>query len=71
MLFLTGNRDGVGTEDDDDEIYGYAAASGISGEACIHNTSMINIARYVAVAPRDSARGVRDLQFGHQPGVHA
>ena len=63
VLFLTGNRDGVGTEDDDDEIYGYAADSGIGGEACIHNTSIINIARYVAVAPRDQATSVRYLRF--------
>lgn len=63
VLFLTGNRDGVGTEDDDDEIYGYAADSGIGGEACIHNTSIINIARYVAVAPKDESTGVRHLPF--------
>lgn len=63
VLFLTGNRDGIGTEDDDDEIYGYAADSGIGGEACIHNTSMINIARYVAVAPVDESSSVRNLPF--------
>ena len=63
VLFLTGNRDGVGTEDDDDEIYGYDADSGIGGEACIHNTSIINIARYVAVAPRDESTSVRYLPF--------
>ena len=63
VLFLTGNRDGVGTEDDDDEIYGYDADSGLGGEACIHNTSLINIARYVAVAPRDASTSVRDLPF--------
>ncbi len=65
VLFLTGNRDGVGTEDDDDEIYGYAADSGIGGEACIHNTSIINIARYVAVAPRSASTSVRDLSFAN------
>lgn len=63
VLFLTGNRDGKGTEDDDDEIYGYDADSGLGGEACIHNTSIINVARYVAVAPRDASTGVRDLVF--------
>ena len=63
VLFLTGNRDGVGTEDDDDEIYGYDADSGLGGEACIHNTSIINVARYVAVAPRDALTSVRDLPF--------
>ena len=63
VLFLTGNRDGVGTEDDDDEIHGYDADSGLGGEACIHNTSMINVARYVAVAPIDATTSVRDLPF--------
>ena len=63
VLFLTGNRDGVGTEDDDDEIYGYDADSGLGGEACIHNTSIINVARYVAVATREPPTGVRDLSF--------
>ena len=63
VLFLTGNRNGVGTEDDDDEIYGYDADSGIGGEACIHNTSIINVARYVAVAPINAAARVRDLPF--------
>ena len=28
------------------------------------DTSMINTARYVAVAPRDPSTGVRDLSFG-------
>ncbi|MCY3821608.1 MAG: hypothetical protein OXH52_20015 [Gammaproteobacteria bacterium] len=65
VLFLTGNRDGVGTEDDDDEIYGYDADSGIGGESCIHNTSIINIARYVAVAPRDMGTSVRYLPFSY------
>ena len=68
VLFLTGNRDGVGTEDDDDEIYGYDADSGIGGESCIHNTSIINVARYVAVAPRDESSSVRHLPFGAASG---
>ena len=63
VLFLTGNRDGVGTEDDDDDIYGYDADSGLGGEACIHNTSIINVARYVAVAPCDASTSVRNLPF--------
>ena len=63
VLFLTGNRDGVGTEDDDDEIYGYDADSGLGGEACIHNTSIINVARYVTIAPRDASTSVRQLPF--------
>ena len=63
MLFLTGNRDGTGSEEDDDDIHGYDADSGIGGEACIHNTSMINIARYVAVAPSSASASVRHLAF--------
>ena len=63
VLFLTGNRDGAGSEEDDDDIHGYDADSGIGGEACIHNTSMINIARYVAVAPSRASASVRHLAF--------
>lgn len=63
VLFLTGNRDGAGSEEDDDDIYGYDADSGIGGEACIHNTSIINVARYVAVAPRSASQTVRHLPF--------
>ena len=63
VLFLTGNRDGTGSEEDDDDIHGYDADSGIGGEACIHNTSMINIARYVAVAPSSASASVRHLAF--------
>lgn len=63
VLFLTGNRDGTGSDQDDDDIHGYDADSGIGGEACIHNTSIINVARYVAVAPRSAAASVRHLPF--------
>jgi hypothetical protein len=63
ILFLTGNQGSVGSEDDDDEIYGYDADSGIGGGDCIHNTSMINVARYVAVAPRNVSTSVRNLSF--------
>lgn len=63
VLFLTGNRDGTGSDEDDDDIHGYDADSGIGGEACIHNTSIINVARYVAVAPRSVAASVRHLPF--------
>ena len=63
ILFLTGNKGGVGSEDNDDHIYGYDADSGIGGGDCIHNTSMINVARYVAVAPRNESTSVRNLPF--------
>jgi len=56
--FLAGNRGGVGTEDDDDEDYGYDAEYGMGGDACIHN-----MARYVAVAPRNVKTSLRYLDF--------
>ena len=60
---LAGNLGGVGTEDDDGHLYGYDAEYGMGGDSSIHNTSMINVARYVAVAPRDESTSVRHLPF--------
>ncbi len=60
---LAGNRGGTGSEDDDGHLYGYDTDYGIGGDSWIHSTSMINIARYVAVAPRDPATSVRHLPF--------
>lgn len=60
---LAGNRGSVGTEDDDGHLYGYDAEYGMGGDSSIHNTSMINVARYVAVAPRDVSTSVRHLAF--------
>jgi hypothetical protein len=60
---LSGNKGGVGSEDDDGHLHGYDTDYGIGGDSWIHSTSMINVARYVAVAPRDAATGVRDLPF--------
>ncbi len=60
---LAGNKGGVGTEDDDGHLYGYDAEYGMGGDSSIHNTSMINVTRYVAVAPRDAATSVRYLPF--------
>jgi hypothetical protein len=60
---LSGNKGGIGSEDDDGHLYGYDTDYGIGGDGWIHNTSMINIARYVAVAPRDEVTGVRNLPF--------
>ena len=57
--FLAGNEGGVGTEDDDDQDYGYDAEYGMGGDACIHN-----MARYVAVAPRNVSTSLRYLPFG-------
>ena len=60
---LSGNKGGMGSEDDDGHLYGYDTEYGIGGDSWIHSTSMINIARYVAVAPRDRSTGVRYLPF--------
>jgi hypothetical protein len=60
---LAGNKGGVGTEDDDGHLYGYDAEYGMGGDSSIHNTSMINVARYVAVAPHDASISVRDLPY--------
>lgn len=60
---LAGNRGGAGSDVDDGHRYGYDTDYGIGGDSWIHSTSMINVARYVAVAPRDTATGVRDLSF--------
>ncbi len=58
IVFLAGNQGGVGSEDDDDDDYGYDAEYGMGGDACIHN-----MARYVAVAPRDVSTSLRNLNF--------
>ncbi len=57
--FLAGNEGGMCTEDDDDDDHGYDAEYGLGGDACIHN-----MARYVAVAPRDASTSLRNLEFG-------
>lgn len=56
--FLAGNQGGLNTEDDDDADFGYDAEYGLGGDACIHN-----MARYVAVAPRDVSTSLRYLEF--------
>ncbi len=60
---LAGNKAGAGSEDDDGHLHGYDTDYGMGGDCNIHNTSMINIARYVAVAPRDVSTSVRCLSF--------
>ena len=56
--FLAGNLGGVGTEGDDDHLYGYDAEYGMGGDACIHN-----MGRYIAVAPRNVSTSLRYLDF--------
>ena len=60
---LAGNKGGTGSEEDDGHLYGYDTDYGMGGDCNIHNTSMINIARYVAVTPRDVSTSVRHLPF--------
>jgi len=55
--FLAGNKGGVGSEDSYQD-YGFDAEYGIGGYAC-----PLNMARYVAVAPRDVSTSVRNLPF--------
>ena len=59
ITFLAGNRGGVFSQGDDPEEWGYDSEYGIGGDACIHN-----MARYIAVAPRDPSRSLRNLDFG-------
>ncbi len=57
VIFLAGNKGGVGSEGD--YFYGYDSDYGIGGYA-----HMIGIARYAAVAPRDvSVGGLRGQDF--------
>jgi len=56
--FLAGNKGGVGTEDEDDHLYGYDAEYGMGGDA-----SIVGMARYVAVAPRDVSTSLQHLDF--------
>ena len=60
VLYLAGNVGGVGTEEDDDDLYGYDAEYGMGGDATLGA-----MARYVAVAPHDKSTSVRNLDFGH------
>lgn len=58
MPFLAGNRGGIYSEGDDPEEWGYDCEYGMGGDACIHN-----MARYIAVAPRDASSSLRNLDF--------
>ena len=56
---LSGNSGGVGSDKNDDKIRGLDSDFGLrSGD------SMVHVARYVAVAPRNAKTDVRDLPFG-------
>jgi len=59
ILFLAGNQGGVGSEGNDQGLgWGYDAEYGMGGDA-----SMVGMARYVAVVPRDVSASVQDLDF--------
>jgi len=56
--FLAGNKGGVGSEDEDDYLYGYDAEYGMGGDA-----SIVGMARYIAVTPRDVSTSLQYLDF--------
>ena len=57
--FLAGNKGGGGSEGKDQGLgWGYDAEYGLGGDA-----STVGMARYVAVAPRNVATSLRDLDF--------
>jgi len=61
VVFLAGNKDGVGSQGDDIEnglTWGYDAEYGMGGDA-----SMTNMGRYIAVAPRNVVTSLRYLGF--------
>jgi hypothetical protein len=59
ILFLAGNKGGTGSEGKDQSLgWGYDAEYGLGGDA-----SMVGMARYVAVAPRDVSTSPRDLDL--------
>lgn len=59
VLFLAGNKGGIGSEGKNQGLgWGYDAEYGMGGDA-----SMVGMARYVAVAPRAVSSSLRDLDF--------
>ncbi|MFQ5547713.1 MAG: hypothetical protein ACE5FV_05450 [Woeseia sp.] len=58
ILFLAGNKGGVGSDIDTESLYGYDEEYGLGGDA-----SMVNMARYVAVAPREVSTSLKYLDF--------
>ncbi len=61
ILELAGNKGGRGSEGDDLGLgWGYDADYGITGGG-----GMVDMARYVAVAPRNDSVSLRYLDFGH------
>ena len=57
--FLAGTKGMLFSENDAPQDWGYDAEYAIGGDACVHN-----MARYIAVAPRNPSTSLRDLDFG-------
>ena len=56
--FLAGNKGGVGSDIDEESLWGYDEEYGLGGDA-----SMVGMARYVAVAPRNVSTSLQNLGF--------
>jgi len=63
---LFGNKGGTGSEDDDFHLFGRYSDCGIGADGVTNSTSMVEVVRYVAVAPRGRSTDVRHLSFGKQ-----
>jgi hypothetical protein len=59
MPFLAGTKGMAFSQGDDPEEWGYDCEYGLGGDAYIHN-----MARYIAVAPRNVSTSLRHLDFG-------
>ncbi len=59
IVFLSGNKGGIGSKDDYASLgWGYATDYGMGGDA-----SFVNMGRYIAIAPRDVSECLRYLDF--------
>ena len=56
--FLAGNKGGTGSDIDEEALWGYDEEYGLGGDA-----SMVGMARFVAVAPRNVATSLQNLDF--------
>ena len=56
--FLAGNEGGTGSDIDEEALWGYDEEYGLGGDA-----SMVGMARFVAVAPRNVATSLQNLDF--------
>jgi len=60
---LAGNKGGTGSEDDDFHLYGRYSDYGIGADGWTNSTSLVEVARYVAVTTPGVSTGVRNLPF--------